>query len=69
MKSQKRHSSKSAYLHGYKAGFTGHPQESCQRKRPAFREAWLSGWQEGQDDQKSGYRGVSNIHRNPNVLA
>lgn len=69
MKKQKRDPSQSAYLRGYKAGFTGRSRDMCTRQAIHLREAWMSGWREGRSDQWDGLSGVSGIHRNPMVLA
>lgn len=68
MKRQKRDRFQRAYVHGYKAGVTGHSRDDCPSHDVNLREYWMSGWREGRGDQWDGMTGVSGIHKNPMVM-
>lgn len=67
MKRQKRSKTDRAYNRGYHAGVYGKSKDLCPFQEPEYRQAWLSGWRTGREDQWDGMVGTAGVSKAPVV--
>jgi ribosome modulation factor len=65
MKRQKRDKSNRAFTRGYQFGMHGKSKELCPHHEVDARQAWLSGWRTGREDNWDGYIGTAGVSRAP----
>ncbi|HEY9134903.1 MAG TPA: ribosome modulation factor [Pseudomonadales bacterium] len=63
MKKHKRDKTDTIVSRGYQAGISGKSINKCPYTDTTLKHLWLSGWREGREDNWSGLKGVSSIHR------
>jgi ribosome modulation factor len=67
MKRQKRDLEQRAYNRGYNAGVSGKSKSLCPNTSLEANHQWLAGWRDGREDNWSGLKGVSGIHKMPGI--
>jgi len=67
MKRQKRSKSNRAFTRGYQTGINGKSRDLCPFQDFEYRQAWLSGWRAGREDNWDGFTGVAGVGRFPQL--
>ena len=65
MKRQKRNKSNRAFTRGYQTGIHGKSKDLCPYQDSEYRQAWLTGWRVGREDNWDGYTGTAGVGRSP----
>ncbi len=65
MRRQKRNKTNRAYTRGYQIGIHGKSKGLCPYHDIDTRQAWLSGWRTGREDNWDGYTGTAGVGRAP----
>jgi len=65
MKRQKRSKTDRAFNRGYHSGIHGKSRDLCPFHDRDHRQAWLSGWRAGREDNWDGMVGAAGIGRVP----
>lgn len=65
MKRQKRSKTSRAFTRGYQTGLHGKSKDLCPFQDVEYRQAWLSGWRSGREDNWDGLTGTAGIGRIP----
>jgi ribosome modulation factor len=63
MRRQKRQKSNRAFTRGYQSGIHGKSKDLCPFHDESSRQAWLSGWRTGREDNWDGYVGTAGVCR------
>jgi ribosome modulation factor len=63
MKRHKRSKSTRAFAKGYLTGVHGKSKDLCPHQDFEYRQAWLSGWRNGREDNWDGYTGTAGVGR------
>ncbi|MEX2488664.1 MAG: ribosome modulation factor [Pseudomonadales bacterium] len=63
MKRQKRDRTDRAFARGYSIGLHGRSRELCPYQDPEKRQAWISGWRVGREDNWDGLTGTAGVGR------
>lgn len=61
MRRQKRDKNDRAFTRGYQLGVHGKSKDLCPFNDNAARQAWLSGWRTGREDNWDGYIGTAGV--------
>lgn len=67
MRKQKRDNIQRSFNRGYDAGVKGKSKSLCSSLNGEQKQSWLNGWREGREDNWSGLKGVSGIHKIPGI--
>ena len=67
MRRQKRDIIQRTFNRGYQAGVSGKSKSLCANLTGEQKQSWLNGWREGREDNWSGLKGVSGIHKLPGI--
>lgn len=67
MKRQKRSKSNRAFTRGYLSGVNGKSRDLCPFQDAEYRQAWLSGWRAGREDNWDGLTGTAGVGRSPPI--
>ena len=65
MKRPKRSKTNRAFTRGYQVGVHGKSRDLCPFQDTEYRQAWLSGWRAGREDNWDGLIGTAGVGRAP----
>ncbi len=63
MRRQKRQQSDRAFTRGYLCGVKGKSKDLCPFHTETSRQAWLTGWRNGREDNWDGFLGTAGVCR------
>ncbi|MCB1645685.1 MAG: ribosome modulation factor [Pseudomonadales bacterium] len=65
MRRQKRDKHQRAFTRGYHIGMHGKSKDLCPYHESEARQAWLTGWRNGREDNWDGYVGTAGVSKSP----